>query len=269
MIRWGSRLKILFLKKLRVTSNASRNIRKPELLYPLPFFFSKLALSPLSRSGKGHSGRILCYTKKSYKIKHRIPHLNYSFYPVFLSFIVNFYLNPKPQKLLSLVATLDGGFTFLQLADKHQLFNYLYDQRAALRLPKLFPSPDFSQLRFLPNTAKVSSLNLGLGGKAVFARSPGTYATILKFNIFDHTVNLELPSGAHKTFSVYATALLSPAAFGDKRLSTNTKSGFWRNRGFKSKVRGVARNPIDHPHGGRTKAIRYPRTPWGKTTKFK
>jgi large subunit ribosomal protein L2 len=28
-------------------------------------------------------------------------------------------------------------------------------------------------------------------------------------------------------------------------------------------------NPVDHPHGGRTKAIRYPRTPWGKTTKFK
>jgi ribosomal protein L2 len=28
-------------------------------------------------------------------------------------------------------------------------------------------------------------------------------------------------------------------------------------------------NPIDHPHGGRAKAIRYQRTPWGKTTKFK
>jgi ribosomal protein L2 len=26
---------------------------------------------------------------------------------------------------------------------------------------------------------------------------------------------------------------------------------------------------VDHPHGGRTKAIRYPRTPWGKTTKRK
>jgi large subunit ribosomal protein L2 len=34
-------------------------------------------------------------------------------------------------------------------------------------------------------------------------------------------------------------------------------------------VRGVAMNPVDHPHGGRTKAIRYQRTPWGKTTKYK
>ena len=31
--------------------------------------------------------------------------------------------------------------------------------------------------------------------------------------------------------------------------------------GKKPKVRGVAKNPIDHPHGGRTKAIKYPRTP--------
>jgi large subunit ribosomal protein L2 len=28
-------------------------------------------------------------------------------------------------------------------------------------------------------------------------------------------------------------------------------------------------NPVDHPHGGRSSSVRYPRTPWGKTTKFK
>jgi large subunit ribosomal protein L2 len=33
--------------------------------------------------------------------------------------------------------------------------------------------------------------------------------------------------------------------------------------------RGVAKNPVDHPHGGRNKAIKYQRTPWGKTTKYK
>jgi large subunit ribosomal protein L2 len=49
----------------------------------------------------------------------------------------------------------------------------------------------------------------------------------------------------------------------------NTKSGYWRSFGLKSIVRGVAMNPVDHPHGGRTKAIRYQRTPWGKTTKYK
>ncbi len=49
----------------------------------------------------------------------------------------------------------------------------------------------------------------------------------------------------------------------------NGKAGYWRSFGVKSLVRGVAMNPVDHPNGGRTKAIKYPRTPWGKTTKYK
>ena len=55
----------------------------------------------------------------------------------------------------------------------------------------------------------------------------------------------------------------------DHKNMNNTKSGYWRALGIKSTVRGVAKNPVDHPHGGRTKSIKYPRTPWGKTTKFK
>jgi large subunit ribosomal protein L2 len=51
--------------------------------------------------------------------------------------------------------------------------------------------------------------------------------------------------------------------------SANGKAGYWRSFGLKSIVRGVAMNPVDHPHGGRTKAVKYPRTPWGHTTKYK
>jgi large subunit ribosomal protein L2 len=53
------------------------------------------------------------------------------------------------------------------------------------------------------------------------------------------------------------------------RKCTNVKSGYWRSFGVKPIVRGVAMNPVDHPHGGRTKAVRYQRTPWGHTTKYK
>jgi large subunit ribosomal protein L2 len=42
---------------------------------------------------------------------------------------------------------------------------------------------------------------------------------------------------------------------------TNNKSGFWRKFGSKSVVRGVAKNPVDHPNGGRTKSIKTPKTP--------
>ncbi len=48
------------------------------------------------------------------------------------------------------------------------------------------------------------------------------------------------------------------------------KAGAQRWRGIRPTVRGVAMNPIDHPHGGgegRTSGGRHPVTPWGKGTK--
>jgi len=54
-----------------------------------------------------------------------------------------------------------------------------------------------------------------------------------------------------------------------KKYFHHTKSGYWRKFGKKATVRGVAMNPVDHPHGGQSKAIRYQRTPWGHTAKHK
>jgi large subunit ribosomal protein L2 len=63
--------------------------------------------------------------------------------------------------------------------------------------------------------------------------------------------------------------MLGQLSLQDSLYCLNGKAGYWRSFGLKSLVRGVAMNPVDHPHGGRTKSVKYPRTPWGKTTKFK
>lgn len=116
---------------------------------------------------------------------------------------------------------------------------------------------------------KVSNLELLPGKGMQYARSEGSFALITRVNAANHTAMVKLPSGVRKIFSVYSILLLGPSALKLKRKLSNTRSGFWRSYGVKSQVRGVAMNPVDHPHGGRTKSIKYPRTPWGKTTKFK
>jgi large subunit ribosomal protein L2 len=72
---------------------------------------------------------------------------------------------------------------------------------------------------------------------------------------------VKLPSGMKKVFSMYSLGSLGPLALPENKKFTNTKAGFYRNQGVKAQVRGVAMNPVDHPHGGRTKAIKYQRTP--------
>jgi large subunit ribosomal protein L2 len=94
-----------------------------------------------------------------------------------------------------------------------------------------------------------------------YARSSGSHAKILNINTSHHATLVKLPSGVKKYFSIYSIALPAASALQLKEKLSNCKSGFWRILGKKSKVRGVAKNPIDHPHGGRTKAIKYPRTP--------
>jgi large subunit ribosomal protein L2 len=90
-----------------------------------------------------------------------------------------------------------------------------------------------------------------------------------KLDIKSNVALIKLPSGVHKIFSVYSSGSLGQIPFKDQNLKTQAKAGFFKQLGKKSLSRGVAKNPVDHPHGGRNKAIRYQRTPWGRTTKFK
>ena len=98
-------------------------------------------------------------------------------------------------------------------------------------------------------------------GGSQYARSAGSMSKAITKNKNSHTVLVKLPSGVRKIFSLYSLAIQGAASLKEKKHLSNTKAGFWRSLGKKSKVRGVAMNPIDHPHGGRTKSIKYPRTP--------
>lgn len=116
---------------------------------------------------------------------------------------------------------------------------------------------------------RISFLSSLPNKKIQYIKSSGSYGILIHLNMLNHTAIVKLPSGIKKIFSIYTLASFGAVSLSVKKKLCNTKSGFWKTFGKKSIVRGVARNPIDHPHGGRTKSIKYPRTPWGKTTKFK
>jgi hypothetical protein len=103
-----------------------------------------------------------------------------------------------------------------------------------------------------------------------YTRSMGTKSFIKKMDTRTGLSLVVLSSGLSKIFSIYSLATGGPAMLPIfKKAQKNTKFGFYSGLGKKPKVRGVAKNPIDHPHGGKKKSVKYPRTPWGKTTKFK
>jgi large subunit ribosomal protein L2 len=108
----------------------------------------------------------------------------------------------------------------------------------------------------------------GKGGQ--LARSAGTYAQIIGKD--QGYAQLRLISGELRMVRAECMATIGAVSNPDQQNIKIGKAGRSRWLGKRPSVRGVAMNPIDHPHGGgegRTSGGRHPVSPWGKPTKGK
>jgi large subunit ribosomal protein L2 len=102
------------------------------------------------------------------------------------------------------------------------------------------------------------------------ARSAGTYAQLVGKDA--GYALLRLTSGEQRMVRAECMATVGAVSNPDKKNIKLGKAGRKRWMGKRPSVRGVAMNPVDHPHGGgegRTSGGRHPVTPWGKPTKGK
>jgi large subunit ribosomal protein L2 len=108
----------------------------------------------------------------------------------------------------------------------------------------------------------------GKGGQ--IARSAGTYVQLVGRD--QGFAILRLSSGEQRLIHGECMATVGAVSNPDQSNITLAKAGRNRWLGKRPSVRGVAMNPVDHPHGGgegRTSGGRHPVTPWGKPTKGK
>ena len=108
----------------------------------------------------------------------------------------------------------------------------------------------------------------GRGGQLV--RSAGTYAQLIQKKEDTQNIVIRLPSGVLKQLDYQCRATIGAVSNNSHNKTKLKKAGQNRWLGKRPTVRGVAMNPIDHPHGGgegRTKGGRPSVSPWGKPTK--
>lgn len=109
-------------------------------------------------------------------------------------------------------------------------------------------------------------MNPGRGGKLV--RSAGCSAQIIGKN--DDFITLKMPSNEVRLINADCWATVGVLGNADYKNISWGKAGRTRHLGFRPSVRGMAMNPVDHPHGGgegRSKSGSHPVTPWGKGCK--
>ncbi|MFQ5925883.1 MAG: 50S ribosomal protein L2 [Terriglobia bacterium] len=123
-------------------------------------------------------------------------------------------------------------------------------------------------LKNIPTGTLIHNLELRTGKGAQLVRAAGTAAQLLAKE--DDYVQVKLPSGEIRKIAGECLATIGQVGNLDHENVSYGKAGRTRWFGRRPHVRGVAMNPIDHPHGGgegKTGEGRMPQTPWGKPTR--
>jgi len=125
-------------------------------------------------------------------------------------------------------------------------------------------------IKNIPVGTVIHCIEMKQGKGAQIARSAGTSAQLAARE--GDYATLRLRSGEVRKIAVACRATIGEVGNSEHSLIKLGKAGAKRWRGIRPTVRGVAMNPVDHPHGGgegRTSGGRHPVTPWGKKTKGK
>ncbi len=123
-------------------------------------------------------------------------------------------------------------------------------------------------LRNIPLGSVIHCIELKPGKGAQIARSAGAAVQLVAKD--GAYATLRLRSGEMRKVLTNCRAVIGEVGNSEHSLRSLGKAGAKRWRGVRPTVRGVAMNPVDHPHGGgegRTSGGRHPVTPWGVPTK--
>lgn len=245
-LRKKSILRLTFLKKL------SKNLQY--------FSYTKCTRSAYSSSGL----KLIRTRKKVFKFrKYKL--FDYSAFSKMPSTVSTIFLNLSRNFFTSHVQTSTGVSSLIHTATVRELFHY------CLITPKkkyiLDNNITFILMESISKRTRLSMVSSKFRRVPVYSRSNGVFSLILGRAWFSKVAKMRLPSWEVKTVSILAlckVGALGLPQWKKIRCSKVSNSG----KSFKSiKVRGIAKNPVDHPHGGSTKSIKWHRTPWGFSTK--
>jgi len=122
-------------------------------------------------------------------------------------------------------------------------------QRAGLKIGNVLP------VGRLPEGTAICNIEQKLGDRGKLARTSGNCATVIAHNTDTHRTRIKLPSGAKKVISSGNRAMVGLVAGGGRVDKPMLKAGrayhkYKVKRNHWPRVRGVAKNPVEHPHGG-------------------
>lgn len=169
----------------------------------------------------------------------------------------------------ALIRTAAGAWFYAPATTATRLFSYI---RTAPTTPELMLTLGaathwFWNIKTLTPHTKIAHVPTRADTPGILARAAGCSCLIIENTLWHDWALIRLPSGVNKLISNKNWVMTGLAEPSTKAMLVHKKSSKYHQYGTRPQVRGVAKNPNDHPHGGRTKSVKYARTPWGRTAK--
>jgi large subunit ribosomal protein L2 len=172
--------------------------------------------------------------------------------------------DPNRSPRIALLQYEDGEKRYIIAPEGLKVGDTLVSSESAVA----FKTGNAMPLGLMPDGMLVHNIELRQGKGAQMARSAGAYARIMASE--SGMITLKLPSGEMRIVSSKCFATIGTVGNKSHENIKIGKAGRNRWLGKRPKVRGVAMNPVDHPHGGgegKTSGGRHPVSPWGTPAK--
>jgi large subunit ribosomal protein L2 len=192
--------------------------------------------------------RVIDFKRKKYDVVGTVDRLEY---------------DPNRSGFIALVRYEDGELSYILAPQRLRAGDTVVaGERVDVKPGNAMP------LRSMPIGTIIHNVELKPGKGAQMARSAGSYAQLVGRDA--GYAQIRLGSGELRMVLDGCMATVGAVSNPDHMNETLGKAGRVRHMGRRPHVRGVAMNPVDHPHGGgegKTSGGRHPVTPWGKPTK--
>jgi len=253
------------LLKVKPTTNSTRhqfNIQK-NLLSKNNRFIKSTRIGTHSFSGRSSITGRITVRHKGGAVKRLFRILNFS-NKIFKGIIITTTYDPNRNAFLSLVFDFKTK-TFFNIIATNSIFPGAF-------FSSTINKPDLklgfrTSLKNIPTGSIFHSLSLKLNDSVKYARSAGSFCQIIQKG--NKTAKIKLPSSSIITVSVSSFGTIGVVSNLNFNKICIGKAGRNRLKGIRPTVRGIAMNPVDHPHGGRANGGCHWVTPWAIPTKGK
>lgn len=171
--------------------------------------------------------------------------------------------DPNRNVHIALIVYANGAKKYILMPQELKIGNMVYSGiEAEAKTGNCLP------LRNIPVGFTVHNVEITPGSGGKFARSAGTSVQLVAKD--DEHATLRMPSGEVRMVHLNCWATIGVLGNPDHKNISIGKAGRTRRMGIRPTVRGMAMNPVDHPHGGgegRSKSGSHPVSPWGKGAK--